>query len=338
MYSSFNPIHYRSFGHSIRRADSNMAARRSSRSTPMSQKTKSGSHLRESFKRKNRRLIKASARSSIYSVKKFRHRNRSRSSVEDQKTRIKSSAKNRLGSSSSQKGFITLTGVSFLVLIFTLIGSFGVLSYVIKKKMTLSSHCVFQVLKLQKELAKPLTSLMKLNPQATRLRAQEALAKAQLAAAIATGTPPAIAAARARLLTVQQRQLVLKAKQELLLIEARVRREGFHNYWLPRTSRVKRKTRFPGQSPSLAVQPKPLGSRSPSYEPTSDFSKSQAQSYTIHQAVIVPGFQIFTWALDSKDLSISYHCSATLKKQGERKWIPILKEDKESWRSFYGYF
>jgi len=224
-----------------------------------------------------------------------------------------------------------------LLMVFLLgLGGLGTLGFVLKKKMTLSSHCVHSVLMLQKDLRRPLTRLLALNKQASSLRLREKKARFQLKAALATGVPPVIAAAKARLLLITAKQLVLRAKQESLLMEARLRREQFHHLVLKNSAKAERHTGFPGESSGLAVQARPPTSLSPDYEPTADFRERQGQTYFITQKFSLPalGFEaFFPW---EDPLRIKESCSATLQRKGDRQWMPVLKTVKVSWRFLYG--
>lgn len=230
-----------------------------------------------------------------------------------------------------------MSGVSFIIILLSLVGALTTLGFILKKRMILSSHCVHSVLKLQKDLARPLDRLLKLNKPATKLRIKSKIAKARLAAALGTGNPPAIALARAQLLVIQKKQLILKGRQQALLMEARVRREQFHLLHSGKDV-VDRQSRFPGETSDLAVKPLPPGSLSPSYQLSANFFEEQGQSYRIKQRLRLPLIGFVRFITDQKDIHLQTSCSASLRKKGIDRWTPILKKVKAQWRLSYGSF
>lgn len=244
--------------------------------------------------------------------------------------------KNKLAQLTSQKGFFTVIGALLIVVLLILSAALLSLAHLTRKKMALSSHCVHSVLKLQHQLKKPLSQLLRMNPQATRLRAQKLAAEVRMSSALLTGVAPVIAAAKAHLIFVTQKQIAFKARQQLILLEARTRREQFKILNLRKN--IFRRTRHLGESNDLAVTPSPLGSLSPNYEVSPNFRENQGQTYELRNKIYLPLMGFMRLLTDRHEIEIHTLCSASLKQKGNLTWTPILKEAKASWRSSYGSF
>lgn len=314
-----------------------VASLRTSRSSLLLKKKRIYSRLQKRNARKLQSTYEIRKDCGVQSERKFRGRHFGRGAMDPQGAKVSRSKKNILGFGTSQKGFLTLSTISFILVLLCLSGALTTLGFVLKKRMTLSSHCVHSVLKLQKDLARPLDRLLKLNKPAAKLRLQRKLAQARLAAAIAIANPPAIAAAKAHLLIITQRQILLRTRQHALLLEAKVRRQQFKLMSYGKNS-VESHRQFSGESLALAVIPKPFHSLSPSYNLSPDFEKAQAQSYRLKQTIEVPLIGIMGRMTKQNQISLSTACSASLTKKGDGKWLPILKKVKAQWRSSYASF
>ncbi|HAG90530.1 MAG TPA: hypothetical protein DCL41_01585 [Bdellovibrionales bacterium] len=212
----------------------------------------------------------------------------------------------------------------------------GAMGHILKEKMKLSSHCVHRVLRLQNDLKKPLVQILKLNPRAKRLRVQQAQTQKRLARAVATGNEALAAVLTARLIWIANQQLLLRAKQEGLFLQAGLLRQEFHHQSIPGSRQVQKWTHYPDESKTLALTAYPPGSLSPSYKPSMNFSNLQKKSYKISKQISFGFLPERFFSGLPKFLKLNRSCTATLKKQGEFRWTPILKKDKASWRFSYG--
>lgn len=249
---------------------------------------------------------------------------------------LQSSTTHPLEVSLSQKGFITLSGMALATLVIWVFLGVGAMGHVLKEKMKLSSHCVHRVLRLQNELKKPLVQILKLNPQAKRLRVQQAQTQKRLARAVATGNEAMAAVLTARLIWIANQQLLLRAKQEGYFLQAGLLRQEFHHQSIPGSRRIQKWTHYPDESKTLALTAYPPGSLSPSYKPSNNFSNLQKKTYKISKKISFGFLPQKFFSGGPKFLKLNRTCTATLKQKGELRWTPILKKDKASWRFSYG--
>lgn len=208
----------------------------------------------------------------------------------------------------------------FLISLLTCVGA---LLYILKRKSLTQSICVQQAAQIQKRLIKPLRQLIRMNPQATILRAKRTAADQSLNSALASGVPYAIAAAKAVKVAVVLEQLAFQAKQLALLTQARLIREEGRQEML---QRVRRLAASPVQTPyfyfrALAVEPKPMTSLSPSYETIPLFGLGQQQRFRF-TVDLLARFPNFNFNLDMIQIT---ECSVTLKEKGANTWeVQIL--------------
>lgn len=260
---------------------------------------------------------------------------RSRSSMEPHPSKnLPNQPTHSLAPSSSQKGFLTLMGLMLLSVFLCLIAALTTLGFVLKHRMALSSHCVHSALQLQQNLSRPLEKLFKLNKKATYLRGKRHQDQIRLAAAVLAGNPIAAAAARAQLLITTQRQMALRAQQEVLLLEAKWMRQRFKQNFIPG---AQRKTEFLGETQGLAVYANPPASLSPSYLPSQPFEERQSQTYAVRRRLSLPYLPLTKFVSKSNSLSFHFICRSSLRRKGGR-WIPILKKVNLPWRSSYGSY
>lgn len=194
-------------------------------------------------------------------------------------------------------------------LIATALGVYAIFS----KKLSAQAMCVKSVSQLQTDLGRDLTALIKLNPEAKRLRSRRAKADATLAKALASGNPPAIAAARALQSAVILQQKALRTRQEAILQSAKLQR-GKAARSLSMKVRPLGVTSIQGKFSSqraLAVEASPATSISPDYLPVQDFARQQEQEFTFDLNLAPDFIQL--------DLRQKTLCSATLKNE-EGKW------------------
>ncbi len=191
----------------------------------------------------------------------------------------------------SSAGFTAITLIAFLPLVLTLVTAAAGATYIFKQKLSAQSMCVQQATTLQNDLKPILTQLLRLNPQATRLRARRAKADAAVKKALMTKNPKLIAAAKAIQLAVILQQTALRAKQERLLHQAQEERARHHNRLSNAVrkkfkSYVKSKQYYPR---ALAVEPRPAGSLTPDYRPVNNFAFHQQHEFRF-DITIAPSF------------------------------------------------
>lgn len=194
--------------------------------------------------------------------------------------------------------------------------------------------CMKEVMRTQHELSRLAKSLVQLNRLAGHLRKQKRAADTQLAAAMVSGNPIAIAAAEANEKSVHIAQAALAAKQKSLLSfagqirfqsEQRIRASGLSDVDSGRDHAL-----------TLALRAEPPHSLTPDYVEASFFPERQSQtySYKIHLFKFLPDWlkQYVSRHPDLADITqpMSRSCSATLLHQ-EENWKPILKKVNPSW-------
>lgn len=130
----------------------------------------------------------------------------------------------------SRKNHRGFTLIAFCVLLpFLMVLTSGAASLAISmrhhiQKQSLCENFVFHI---QDELSKKMNALMKLNPRAVALRRTHRAARLRLAAALTSGHPVAIAAARARVMAIEMKRAQLHAEQQSLLLEAQQLKVAF---------------------------------------------------------------------------------------------------------------
>jgi hypothetical protein len=167
-----------------------------------------------------------------------------------------------------------------------------------------------------------------MNPNAKRLRIQRAHADADLAAAMASGYPPAIAAAETYQQMVIGLQMAFAAEQRAVFVQAGFEREhsrarfqstrGTSGIFEPESS---------SGNETLAMRPDPPHSPSPDYLPEETFTESQSQTYSYKLDLFqrLPSW-LHSYAKDKQRWSVQ-KCAATLKNK-EDNWKPVFKKVK----------
>lgn len=119
------------------------------------------------------------------------------------------------------RGFAVTTLLVLLPLLLT-VGAIVAVVLLSLKAYSFSHHaCRSSLLEGQRQLAVPVNKLISLNPRAKNLRAARKKAEVALKAAMATANPKAVAAAKAALAIVKERQYSLRAQQNRLLMTAK---------------------------------------------------------------------------------------------------------------------
>lgn len=235
------------------------------------------------------------------------------------------------------KGMAT---VGFLVLmpLLAAVLAFMASAYLIIRTDGKSRHaCRIELLKSQNEVALILKDLLKLNPQAKRLRA--ARERAERLEYAARGKPPH-PAALLYLTSVRARQTILAVKQKLLITEGRFKSRAGS---LPASRAVATSVNDDGalyRNAALAVHStrssrggsfdlvaSPPDSPTPDYQPARNFEESQTMDvkWQIALGPLLP--QWIQNFITLQHLKLNAECSATLTKE-KKAWAPVLSADK----------
>lgn len=240
------------------------------------------------------------------------------------------------------EGFATLLLLSLLPVI--LAGGLLVFSAfsIFKTDLGTLNLCRARQLETQNKAAKKMERLLKLNPQALKLRLAEARARKALALASKSANPTAIAAAEAFLLKVQLQRRALGLKQEALISSAnedlarageelprRLRQEwDFHSRavkpWLEGSLHL-----GPQRIPHLAVAAD-LKDAAPVYQPVPDFEEAQAWNlaweWDLRTAAWARAFLKFQGRFERS-------CSTSIYSENA-VWSAKLKKAKSLWKGF----
>lgn len=218
---------------------------------------------------------------------------------------------------SAQAGSILIQAIALIPLVITVLTIAAAAQIAIRKKLRAQALCVSAATRLQYQLRETLIELTRLNPRATQLRVQRTKADHNLAQALASGNPYAIAAAKAVQTAVILAQTALRGRQQSLLLRAGAERRD-HERQLESASRG-----LPGGKLSsrtyfvraLAVQPIPAGSLSPDYVPVAPFTALQRHEFRFD-------VNLGTW-LTPQMVRQTTVCSASLRGK-EKAWTPVI--------------
>jgi hypothetical protein len=237
----------------------------------------------------------------------------------------------------NQRGFLTISLLIFMPLLISTIAVVAGAFFLFKSDSSTRHECRVQLLNVQAEVAEDLKKLLAMNSRAKALRKRRMMAERAVILAL---EPTTKATAQAALLAVIVQQLTFGANQRALILHAK---------WLSRTgpesARVKivrtvRQTSSERstsnlpitthtQSGAFNVVASPIGSPTPDYNPSAEFSKSQRMKVRWNAAItkLLPAW--FSQALDLEHLQFSGNCSVTLEKE-KRKWLPKINRDRFS--------
>lgn len=223
----------------------------------------------------------------------------------------------------SDRGFALVGLLVLAPVVMAILTALATLYFVLARKSAAQSACVQESARLQRELAGQMKALMALNRPAASLRRQREAADRALEAALASGYPPAIAAAAAVQRGVVLAQIALRARQEAILTAASLARTRRHRtlYARLRELRTSGFRAHPGPPRGLAVRAQPATSLTPDYEPVAAFEQHQQQRYEFRIG-LSPPFLPDSWRSGAYTQPAA--CAVTLK--GERqKWrVSIL--------------
>lgn len=203
-------------------------------------------------------------------------------------------------------------------------------------------ECRSGLLRIENLRLGQLQQLMKLNPQARKLRRERARAELNFRMAKASGSPKAIAAARVALEVVRAKQFALATQQRRILLRERVQTKAnlarlkknveskLREHQLAAPSRG-----FPLPTAaygSLAVRTAPPGDLTPDYVPRENFERHQAirMRWNFTPAMLLPTWLNFE---KFKNLTLDAQCGTTAERKSKNTWRARLNADKRplSW-------
>lgn len=228
----------------------------------------------------------------------------------------------------SERGSILILLIAVLPLLMSVFFFAAQLFQTLKLHMATHHRCRTTLLAAQDQLSDLLTRLLDMNSEATLLQNLETAAQRALAAALATGYAPAIAAARVQLTAIHIRQEGFHFVQNVHLLQARgiAHRQPSLVGASPEFQRTSLHTRKFPDPDGLAVEPQPPGSRSPRYEPVADFKQAQALglSWQVPLDRMVPEWLAPWW---QTQFYLPGQCAATIIPEG-RRWAAALTRAK----------
>lgn len=207
-----------------------------------------------------------------------------------------------------------LSSLPFFISLFL---GFNLTSQILYYKQKARHICQSYNLAHQKQLKLKLQTLLKLNPEAKKLRLQLNSAKKALKLATISNLKPAMAVAQAFLNVIIAKQLVLNVKQKKILSKAiflvkKVKKQLKKK--LDKAFNKKTITKYSYRQLGLAVYPKPLSSLSPSYYTLPTFSHVQASYSTFKINIASLLNPVFKQVLGSYNI-FKISCSASLVKE-----------------------
>jgi hypothetical protein len=230
--------------------------------------------------------------------------------------------------SRNEKGFFLASFIVFLPLLLAIVAVGGA-SYLLIHGDGASRHaCRSELLRVQRQVAESLQSLLALNEKARHLRLKRT--QAEVACQAVAGTP-AEAAAIAKLATVIAQQSALHARQLTLISQAQALTRGAG----PKAQRAamgaidshSHSRSAAGPAPlkmgEFHVIASPISSASPDYQPAPRFRDSQevvVQWFVDLRNYFGPWLTPF---LENSPLRFGAECSATIEPQG-RTWVARL--------------
>ena len=191
-----------------------------------------------------------------------------------------------------------------------------------------TASCRRAVWLAQVDMSKALTQLLKLNPEARRLRLQRKIAEAELNAArtlLQVELIPALEAQRAFIIA---QQLRLRQQQKFLLLQAGYKRAAAkQNFLHLRNAMPMQQVVSRSLTPDLAVNFVPPFDLSPDAVLKTNFSQAQKLTLRWQTQFLAQAPWELMQILNIKPQTFYGRCAATLEQEGT-KWRPQLVADK----------
>lgn len=223
-----------------------------------------------------------------------------------------------------QSGF-ALVALLFLVPVLLILVSGLALTALSLRNYTIAkSSCRRAVWLAQVDMGKALQELLRLNPEARRLRMQRKLVEAQLAAAKISLQFELVAALQAHKALIIAHQSKIRAQQQRLIFQAGLRRRNSPVTFKESTLSINiKKVRMQSLTSNLAVQFVPPQDLSPDVVVPPGFERRQALTLLWQAELLSEAPMEIMSALNIKSLNFNGQCAATLEKEGS-KWLPQL--------------
>lgn len=225
-------------------------------------------------------------------------------------------------------GFALIGFLVFVPLSLTLLAGLGLFASGIKGSDWASSSCRLAVWNAQNEMARAMTELERLNPEARRLRLARRKNSLQLSLAIAAVQPELVALLKAERRLILAAQFRLRLTQEHWLSQARLSRQSAREKFSKRAWTARPDPpRIESKVIDLAVVRSPPLDASPDILPSPDFELAQKLGLSWKAELLRDSPKDWLRLLGLKPMRLEGRCAATLAKKGN-KWRPILVADK----------
>ena len=223
-----------------------------------------------------------------------------------------------------KKGFI-LTLLMISVPLLT--GSLMVLTaliFCIRNHDHAQKHCLQHTLYAQENIKIALKKLLKLNPNAKKLRKKHKTLNKLYKKALTIGEPISISILKTKLIFIKKQRIALDLKQKYLLNQTTYYVSKAFNAFQKKikTFQAKQIIKKHHQPYPLAVTAQPKGDIAPVYQPKTHFAKRQTLSFS-WKMPLYHSLPITIKNMFFKNQLSSYHCSATIKKQ-KQQWQTTL--------------
>ncbi|MGE3386977.1 MAG: hypothetical protein AB7K41_09645 [Bdellovibrionales bacterium] len=209
-----------------------------------------------------------------------------------------------------------------------LMSGLGLLALSLRNANIAKASCRRAVWLAQVDMSKAMTELIRLNPEARRLRRQRRLIEYEIKAAIVLLQPELVLALRAQLALVTIEQLRLRQNQERLLFQARSARAAASTNFIERTRLIHVSHISPVSSTSgLAVRFSPPSELTPDAIPLPQFSEQQKLSLRWQAQLLNKAPLELLKLMKIENPILRGQCTATLRTE-KTKWQPQLVADK----------
>ena len=224
----------------------------------------------------------------------------------------------------AKKGFISVVTLLSLPVGLSCLMVFTSLIFGIRNHDGAQRVCLQYTLQAQEQMKSSLTSLLRLNPIAKRLRKKQRQLELKLMQAVLTVNVVQAASLKVKIKIIKGKRIALDLQQKNILAQAKLRMEINFNSFRTHLRRFhpQRITKAHPQPFPLAVKARPRGSMAPTYHPVKNFSQLQAVVFSWQMPLYLNLPNWIKKMFFRSELS-SYHCSATIKKR-RGKWETTL--------------
>ena len=242
----------------------------------------------------------------------------------------------------NENGSATFALLGSLPILMAAIAVVVAVFYIVRSHGTSLHHCRSKLLESEENRLATMRELIKLNPEAKKLRTARRIAEKKVEAALESGTPFAIAAAEAELALVISMQTAFALAQKSLIVQAdasaRIDLQKLRTLMIKRADTDLKiydgRSKSPLAIVSATVTPLPVVAKqpdtpTPDYEPDPQYSKKEVLrlSWKLWPVRLLPkwlGFLEPTF----QNLVIEGQCATTGEKKGNHQWGARLTADK----------